>query len=167
LGDISTLIAELRANNDIASLLEVCFQYLETFNHEDAWGQYSRLWFDEQEDANPANRPQENDEAIEEYEEDYDNPFVEGNGMQVHTPVVHDGVYPPPQMDARTGLYQETDGFVRTNIGVYGGNCTCQDCAEVRAEIREYIQDGEVPHYSSGAIRNFVQNGTTAETYRS
>lgn len=43
-GDSEALIAELRAAGEISGLIEVIFQYLETYNPRDYWGRFARLW---------------------------------------------------------------------------------------------------------------------------
>jgi hypothetical protein len=43
-GSIQTTISDLMANGRLAMLVEVIFQYLESFNPEDDWGRYAQ-WF--------------------------------------------------------------------------------------------------------------------------
>jgi hypothetical protein len=54
LGEIATLVAELRSNGELSALLEISFQYLESYNPEDSWARYATRWFDTQNLITPA-----------------------------------------------------------------------------------------------------------------
>lgn len=45
-GNIETLVATLRSNGEIAGLIEIIIQYLESYNPADSWGRTGYLWVD-------------------------------------------------------------------------------------------------------------------------